>query len=393
MSIYEYALDSPSGVSPMSCIAETKSSDILPHTCFRSAQWSPDGTSIATSSDDNTLRIYSLSETDLSLQTQIPHGETLTAHAWYPYMSQSDPATCCIATATRDQPIHLRDTNTGRVRASYTAYDPHEKLMTAGAMQFGADGRGIFGGYRGYVAKFDLQRSGLPVDQAAMTPSRRSKDGVKGIVSCLDAAGPSGLLACGTFSGYLGLRSQCNLADSQWAWVFPTEYGGRAGVGHMRWSPNGRVLWAESRGAARHIVAWDIRDMRGPLAVIPKPAGPAMRGVAAQQRMQFDFDMGGRFLVTGECNGQVTFHDTWNLDAAPVVRVVAHDDLVSGVSSHPYYPMLATASGQRHFDNDSESSPLPLLSIDNSLKVWSVAASYCPYEEDNDNGGDAAVEK
>ena len=52
-------------------------------------------------------------------------------------------------------------------------------------------------------------------------------------------------------------------------------------------------------------------------------------------------------------------------DASCELRFEAHTDTVNGVSFHPYWGLLATASGRRHFHiEDSETE-------ENSLKIWS----------------------
>ncbi|KAJ2651636.1 Telomerase Cajal body protein 1 [Coemansia sp. RSA 1250] len=322
---------------------------------------------IAASTDDNTLRLYNAydivyqystgSTINKGLQdsTEIPHGGTLLSYAWYPFMSQSDPASCCLIESVRDHPLHLRDISSGRLRASYTAYDAKDILLSASSTVFSQDGTSIYGGYLNHIARFDVQRPGLPVDLQLTTPSRRSRDGIKGIVSCM-AAGSSGL-ACGTFNGHIGLFTDSSGMQS---WRVPAEYCG-SGLTSLVWAPNNVHLWAGSR-QSQHLVAWDIRDLRGPWAVVP-------RTCRTQQRMFFGFDATGRHLVAGEMDGTITFHDVGDIESQPV-RVPAHGDLVAGISTHPYYPLLATASGQRHDESQA------LLESDNSLRIWAVSANF-----------------
>ncbi|PIA16368.1 WD40 repeat-like protein, partial [Coemansia reversa NRRL 1564] len=321
---------------------------------IRSAKWSPDGTLVATNTDNNTLRLYDLTDvvsqyatqtqgakTSLSTIMQISHGETLLDYAWYPYMNQHAPATCCLIESTSDHPLHLRDSNSGGVRASYAAYNAKELLMTASSTAFSGDGSSVFGGYTNYIARFDVQRPGTPVDLASTSPSRRSRGGLKGIVSCLVPAPgsmPTGMLGCASFSGQIGLVHSTTDMKEMTVWRMPEEYR-CCGITELKWAPDGMHLWAASRQSS-HIVAWDIRDLRGPFATMP-------RACPTQQRMSFDFDAAGTQLVAGETDGSITFHDIQ--DQRPPVRIAAHGDLVAGVSAHPFYPLLATASGQRHF--------------------------------------------
>ncbi|KAJ1827948.1 Telomerase Cajal body protein 1, partial [Coemansia sp. RSA 2599] len=248
--VYTYFLDPATSLPETQCVARTSAEDIASDNCFRSVHWSPDGQSLAASNEDNALRIYDYQPAEgeqkqLEPRLTIAHGETLTAYRWYPYMSTSDPATCCIAEATRDQPIHIRDSNSGAVRASYAAYSAHETLMTAGAVAFSWDGAKILAGYAGHLAQFDVQRPGLPVDTGATTPSRRSKEGMKGVVSCIAPRNnDTRTMACASFSGHLSVRLQADIKAAELVWAFPEEYGGRRGIDHLAWSPDGGLLWA-----------------------------------------------------------------------------------------------------------------------------------------------------
>ncbi|KAJ2844547.1 hypothetical protein IWW36_005145 [Coemansia brasiliensis] len=358
--IYEYSIS----LNLIECLSNANCSTI-----YRSVDWSPDGTMLAASTDDNMLRLYNAYDTvnqystssatnrELRVSTNIAHGGTLLSYAWYPFMDQNDPATCCLIESIRDHPLHLRDTSTGRVRASYTAYDSKDVLMSASSTAFSQDGTSIYGGYFNHIARFDVQRPGLPVDLQLTSPSRRSRDGIKGIVSCM-ASGSLGL-ACGTFNGHIGLYTASSGMQS---WRAPAEYCG-SGLTSLVWAPNSVHLWAGSR-QSQHLVAWDIRDLRGPWAVVP-------RACRTQQRMFFGFDATGRHLVAGEMDGTVAFHDVGDIESRPV-RVQAHSDLVAGISTHPYYPLLATASGQRHIGDESQAA----LESDNSLRVWAVSANF-----------------
>ncbi|KAI9506550.1 Telomerase Cajal body protein 1 [Coemansia spiralis] len=374
---------------------------------YKSAKWSPDGSMIATNSEDNSLCIYDLSDTVIKYSNNqqqqdsvsnnvvlvAPHGETLLDYAWYPYMSRHDLATGCLIESVREHPIQLRDMHTGAVRASYRAFDTKDVLMSANAVAFSADAQSIYSGYPGALARFDVQRPGLPVDQVLTSPSRRCKDGMKGVVSCI--AVPQSIsqtgahMACASFSGHIGIRALGDINNSVTWWRFPQEYGG-SGVTVLRWSPNG-TLWAASR-RSDYIVGWDIRDLRGPLAVV-------RRQCTTQQRMEFDFDGSGRHLIAGEMDGAISIHDTFVDGTA--TKLQGHGDLVAGVSSHPFYSLVATASGQRHFENGSSDGSgnvemhnkmqstepdehcearIDVKRRDSSLNIWSVSAAYLPMQ-------------
>ncbi|KAJ2129172.1 hypothetical protein GGF48_002544 [Coemansia sp. RSA 921] len=364
--LYEYTV----GSQRIECIAESDEDCVI----YRAVEWSPDGTMLAASTDDSTLRIYDVKTqvtqyasgehgmSPLAAYTTIAHAGTLLGFAWYPHMNR-DPAANCFIESVRDHPLHLCDTQTGKVRASYSAYDAYDTLMSATAVAFSHDGTSIYAGYATHIGRFDVHREGPPVELTQTTPSRRSRDGLKGIVSCL--ATNNTHIASATLSGQLALHTP----DTQIAcvWRVPVEYGG-TGVTHLRWAPNNIHVWAASR-QSEFIVAWDIRDLRAPCAVVRRPG-------RTMQRMQFAFDASGRHLAVGQADGRVVLHDLNALDCDQSNALVqddpnsvqAHGDLVAGISSHPYYPLLATASGQRRF---CDPNPAP-----NCLRVWSVPAQY-----------------
>ncbi|KAJ2389413.1 hypothetical protein GGI05_003510, partial [Coemansia sp. RSA 2603] len=266
---YAYTTDGDSRCPQMNCIAHASQTD-----CVRSLQWSPDGTFISSITDTNVLQIHST--TNLTLHQSIPHPSTLNAYAWYPYMTSADPATCCLATCVRDQPLHLRDSNTGMVRASYSACTPHDEILTPRAVAFSGY-TGLLAGYSGWTANFDVHRQGAP----------SIMEKVPGIVSCIaPGAETLGLTAWTTFAGHISLRS--NSLEEALLWRMPEELGGSQGIMHCAWAPDMQTLWTATRGTRKHLVAWDIRNVRQPLLALSKPVVGA-----SQLRTQFAFDQAG----------------------------------------------------------------------------------------------------
>ncbi|KAJ2551131.1 hypothetical protein EV175_003807 [Coemansia sp. RSA 1933] len=346
---------------------------------FRSAKWSPDGTLVATLSEDNALRVY---DADAAVQryatgtgdvpeitapcATVTHGETVLDYAWFPHTGRQGPL--CLAESVRDHPVHLRDTGDGTARATYRAVDSTDAPMTAAALAFAPDARALFCGYAGHIARFDVYRPGLPVQLAQTSPARRSRDGMKGIVACvapMDApqhAPMAGLLACASLQNHVALYSRNSLDSCVALWTVSREYAG-SGVTALQWARAGTVVWAASRRSA-YIVGWDVRDLRGPWAVLQRPVA------ATNQRMAIDVDGSGRHLVAGQVDGSVSVYDT---DASSgSVAFAAHGDAVPALAMHPFYPLLASASGQRHFAE-------PDAPDDCSLRIWSLDARYLPH--------------
>ncbi|KAJ1783458.1 hypothetical protein LPJ59_006578 [Coemansia sp. RSA 2399] len=140
----------------------------------------------------------------------------------------------------------------------------------------------------------------------------------------------------------------------------PAEYAG-SGVTALRWAQGGTVVWAASRQSL-YIVGWDVRDLRGPCAVLRRPQR------TGNQRMEIDVDGTGVHVIAGQLDGSISVYGPHD-DAQPVGAFAAHGDAVPALAMHPFYPLLASASGQRHFGD-------PAASTDCSLKIWSLNARY-----------------
>ncbi|KAK7909377.1 hypothetical protein WMY93_014061 [Mugilogobius chulae] len=86
------------------------------------------------------------------------------------------------------------------------------------------------------------------------------------------------------------------------------------------------------------------------------------RNVATNQRIYFDLDPSGRFLLSGDTEGLVSVWDTHCTSYGsteelqpPHLTFQAHWDCTNGVSVHPFLPLLASSSGQRQFSWPSDS--------------------------------------
>lgn len=115
------------------------------------------------------------------------------------------------------------------------------------------------------------------------------------------------------------------------------------------------------------------------------------RNVATNQRIYFDLDPSGRYLLSGDTEGVVSVWDTQTAppdsneeQLQPQLRFQTHWDCTNGISIHPFMPLLATSSGQRQFpwpgdsEGDSASdgeggkavmSPQEIRQ-DNALTLW-----------------------
>ncbi|KAL1926903.1 hypothetical protein VTP01DRAFT_5233 [Rhizomucor pusillus] len=350
---------------------------------FRNVKWSPDGTYLLSNSNDNVLRLFSLpyeayeqekgpivESQALSCQFGVREGEAVYDFAWFPSMNSQDPASCCFVASVRDHPVHLWDACTGKLRASYSVIDHHERFVGPTVVTFNLDGSRIYCGYENMIEIFDIQRPGQESIKIPTLPTRKSKNGQKGIISCLDFSPDySGIYAAGSFSQSIGIYEE---ASNQLCFKLT---GIQGGVTQVRFSLDGSLLFSASR-VANTISCWDIRSTGNVLYELPRPG-------RTNQRIHFDLDPSGRVLVTGDQNGQLLFYDvaTGYEDSENSSRLLhsfqAHNDLSCAATFNPVYPwLLASASGQRKYfvadgqDSDDTDRSVEQEQIDNSLKIW-----------------------
>jgi hypothetical protein len=133
-----------------------------------------------------------------------PTGDTVRCYSWYPHMASSDPASCCFVGVSRDQPCHLYDAYTGRIRATYCPYNALDELESPTALCFANSGQQLLmSGFRTdrMVHVFDVNRPGRDSSTVLkLGKTRRSKDGQKGLVSTVRYSESLGVLAVGTYS-------------------------------------------------------------------------------------------------------------------------------------------------------------------------------------------------
>ncbi|CAG8742628.1 250_t:CDS:10, partial [Racocetra persica] len=119
---------------------------------FKTAKWSPDGTCILTSSNDNILRYFgnnlnklnmiviNIAEQDMEPAIYSHSGESVYECCWYPQMSSQDPSTCFFLVSSREHPIHLWDAYTGKLKCSFTIINHREQVIGPNSLTFNLDG-------------------------------------------------------------------------------------------------------------------------------------------------------------------------------------------------------------------------------------------------------------
>jgi len=272
----------------------------------------------------------------------------------------------------------------------------------------------IYCGFDNAIRVFDTLVPGHDFELLATTPTRRSKLGQKGLISCLTFnPDRSGLYAAGSFSKTIGLYDE---KQSEVLFILKGHTGGVTNVGlsfllvllkaelttiprlQLKFSPDGYHLYSGARHDSK-IYCWDVRNTGGILFELERP-------LSNNQRLSFDLDPSGRYLVTGNEEGHVTVFDLQEPESNPPTRLVRqynslHGDTITSAAFHPFRPLLVTCSGQRKFpvvsddssdstgtDSDSDSSgsspsdeEMPAATrrpdfSDNSLRVWKMGCTW-----------------
>ncbi|KAJ8389312.1 hypothetical protein AAFF_G00121770 [Aldrovandia affinis] len=353
-----------------------------PENYLKGCKWAPDGSCILSNSADNVLRVYNLPTelyssdwdllTEMTPVLRMAEGDTIYDYCWYPKMSSLDPDTCFIASSSRDNPVHIWDAFYGDLRATFRPYNHLDELTAAYSLCFSPDGSQLYCGFDKTVRVFYTERPGRDCEER---PTMVKKQGQSGIISCMGFSPCQSLYACGSYSRTVGLYS-CQ--DGALLALLPSRHHG--GLTHLRFSHDGQRLYTGGRKDTE-ILCWDLRDPGRVLFSLH-------RSIATNQRIYFDLDPSGQFLLSGNTEGVVYVWDTSSAPPGgseavlqPQLQFQAHTDCTNGVSLHPYMPLLVSSSGQRQFcwpgdsEGDSDSDGEAVMSPqqdrhDNAIALW-----------------------
>ena len=272
----------------------------LPNNCVKGVKWSPDGLCLLTASEDRQLRLFELPDAaaataaaaELRSVVRVREGDGIYDYAWYPLMHSTEAASCCFLSASRDHPLHLWDAYTGALRASYAAYDHLDEVTSAYCAAFEPTGRRIYAGFERTVRIFDVTRPGRGCEARPTCATKKSRDGQRGIISCLGfAPDGSGLYAAGSFAGTTGLYAEN-------APGLVTLLGGhRGGVTQASFSDDGLLLLTAAR-RDDDIIVWDVRRTGTELARLPRAAD-------TNQRIGFHISADSKGVVSASRDGRV----------------------------------------------------------------------------------------
>ncbi|KAI4165568.1 MAG: hypothetical protein LQ342_000981 [Letrouitia transgressa] len=392
---------------------------------FKSVQWSPDGTTLLASSASQTLSTFILPPNLLTHPTPpqplTPYAthhnpEPVYATAFHPSYSLAPEAlhTALYLASPADLPIRLLSpfsapSSSSAAVATYPFVHPATDAFTAPHSLCFFSTAKFFAGAANAVALFDLERPGEgPVRRMRTCVGRRSRQmGARGIVSAMSIS-RDGLLAVGTFGRWVGLydgngeggavaafpvasttdayrpaaSGAARARGNASGFVNPRYEDGAAekggtGVTQVLWSGDGTYLVVAERMCDGCSV-WDLRFSGRRLAWLV--------GRKAMTSQRLGVDVWGDEVWAGGTDGMVR---CWNRLGEREGRVEsdwgfpAHEDAVCATCWHPDGSVLATGSGQKHwqdedeeveYGSDSEASALEPVTTtqvgENSLKVW-----------------------
>jgi len=268
----------------------------------------------------------------------------------------------------------------------------------------------LYCGFEDAIEVFDIQSPGEGT-RLRTTPSKKSRDGLKGIISSLafslDVS--SGLYAAGSLSPSPPSSSNIALFTESTGEVpvmfvgdenQEIAFGVRASVMQLMFNPSRPYLLYASFRRHPRLYCWDLRgDVSIPIQTFDSQLASQRTishttenitnsGVAHQpnstdsytlsspqtqtnQKLRFDIDIGGNWLGIGDSLGSISLFDLASGEVNPPSTIVtridgpeltfpAHDDVIGSVGFHPLQPVLLSVSGSRHFDNISPSAEDPV---------------------------------
>ncbi|KAF9233382.1 hypothetical protein BU15DRAFT_90379 [Melanogaster broomeanus] len=294
----------------------------------------------------------------------LAHSETLAQSApivdfvWYPGASRYNLPSYCFVASVRECPVKLLDGRNGRLRANIIA--PHSLAFNLAADKLTIFPR-LYCGFEDAIEIFDVQRPGEG-HRLQTTPSKKSKDGLKGIISTIAFSLSPDYYAAGSLTPSSPAFDNIGLFNES-AQEPVLSIGGvsgleRGGVMELMFSPTQlHMLYASFRRSEK-IWGWDLRgDASSP---------PSL----TNQKTRFDIESSGRWLATGNQMGKIAMYDlgvggtvddgedfgSKVREIKPALLYEAHGDTIGAVAFHPLQPVLLSVSGSRHFDDAGEQS-------------------------------------
>ncbi|QRV85263.1 WD40 domain-containing protein [Ceratobasidium sp. AG-Ba] len=309
---FELNLDASRGTGITSIFSPNSSASVVRHhstsllsdsstTNFaRNIQWSVDGRALLVVCEDSTIEVLGVEQNmDITPSLAAKNPAPVLSTAWFPTASPSDPASYCFVSAVRDCPVRLVDASDGRLRASYRIIDHQERFIAPHCMGFNMYMNRLYCGFEDAIEIFDVHNPGVEGTRLHTVPTKKSRDGLRGIISAL-AFTPdwSGLYAVGSFSGGIAMYTEDTGVQIQ-GWL----EGIDDGVSQIKFNPTQPHLVHVAFRRSSTIATWDIRN---PV----EPVGFFDRGTAeTNQRLWFDVRSDGQWLAAGDEGGVLKIFD------------------------------------------------------------------------------------
>ncbi|KAF8526025.1 WD40 repeat-like protein [Hysterangium stoloniferum] len=290
-----------------------------PANCFQSCNLCANGAVALTTREDRVIEVYALpletpEPTALLPSRQFAQSENILGTLWYPTAVPEDPASYCFLASVKECPVKLLDASDGRLRASYRIVDHRERQIAPHSMAFNSTISKIYCGFQDAIEVFDINYPGEG-ERIFTTPSKKSRTGLKGIISSL-AFSPdfSGLYAAGTFSSSLVLFDESSKGE-----IVQYLEGTEGAITQVKFNPMAPHLVYASSRQSNHISCWDIRgDTTSPIKKY-------VRSGLTNQRISFDIDVCGGLLVTGDKDGFISCYDLNEDRQDPVLKFKGHN--------------------------------------------------------------------
>ncbi|KAJ6531415.1 WD40-repeat-containing domain protein [Mycena vulgaris] len=350
----------------------------LPGNFARSAKWCPDGSVALVQCEHREFRLVTPKDDTQSGGSSSPHAElpvrtlpqpaAILDYAWYPSATPANPASFCFVASVRETPVKLLDAADGRLRASYRIVDHRERQIAPHSLAFNLSATKLYCGFEDAIEVFDVGRPGEGT-RLHTSPSKKSRDGLKGIISAL-AFSPSyesDFYAAGSLTATPGNVAVFSEAEGAVPVLFVSG-GPAAGVTQLHFNPmQPHILYAAFR-RRREVYSWDLRaDVSSPLKIYSTTSRVNEPPVGdTNQKRRFDVDIAGRFLSVGDQEGNICVFDLsaedddMAVDSVPIstprLKYSAHKDAIGSVSFHPTKPQLLSVSGSRHFPPPADES-------------------------------------
>ncbi|KAJ7217514.1 WD40-repeat-containing domain protein [Mycena rebaudengoi] len=348
----------------------------------RSAKWCPDGSVALTHCENRTFQLFtptSMVACDggashsppKPLQKTFYQPAPILDFIWYPTATVTDPASFCFVSSVRETPVKLLDASDGRLRASYRIVDHRERQIAPHSLAFNLSATKLYCGFEDAIEVFDILRPGEGT-RLPTTPSKKSKDGLKGIISAL-AFSPSyesDFYAAGSLAATHSNIAMFSESEGEVPVMFVGGGPRGAGVTQLQFNPlKPHILYASFR-RRREIYSWDLRaDVNSPLGIYSASGLTEVpRLEDTNQKLRFDIDVGGRHLSVGDQEGKISVFElsepeTQDTAEVPVIspRLMfnAHQDAIGSVTFHPTRSMLLSVAGSRHFETPADNSDSP----------------------------------